>query len=283
MTQAGALPGVPTVPPASGRRPSRARRAWRTFGEWLPAIAVFVVVVAIWETSLLALNVQSFLIPRPSVIAGSLASEWETLAKGLLYTGGEAVGGLLIGVAIGTIAGVATARWVTARELLLPVAIGASTIPNIAFAPITKNWFGYDNPVSRMTIVALMVFFPVMVNTIRGLTNVDPAALELMRSYASSDGRVLRSLRAPNALPYWFTALRIATTLSVIGAVVGEFFGGPLYSLGIYITLETGHSRYPTAWAGIVVACALGIVLYLLVVVAEWLVMPWRLAREMNA
>jgi NitT/TauT family transport system permease protein len=94
---------------------------------------------------------------------------------------------------------------------------------------------------------------------------------------------VLRSLRVPNALPYWFTALKIATTLSVIGAVVGEFFGGPLYSLGIYITLETGHSRYPTAWAAIVVACFLGIALYLAVVAAEWLVMPWRLARERNA
>ena len=258
-------------------------RLRRRTAEWLPAIVVFVVVVAIWEVSLLALNVQSFLVPRPSVIAGSLASEWGTLAKGLAYTGGEALGGLVIGVVIGTVAGLATARWVTARELLLPIAIGASTIPIIAFAPITKNWFGYDNPVARMSIVALMVFFPVMVNTIRGLTNVDPAALELMRSYGAGDGRVLRNVRIPNALPYWFTALRIATTLSVIGAVVGEFFGGPLYSLGIYITLETGHSRYPTAWAGIVVACALGIGLYLVVVATEWLVIPWRLAREASA
>lgn len=258
-------------------------RIRRRLTEWLPAIAVFVVVVGIWEVSLLALDVQSFLVPRPSVIAGSLASEWGTLARGLVYTGGEALGGLVIGVMIGTAAGLATARWATARELLLPVAIGASTIPIIAFAPITKNWFGYDNPVARMSIVALMVFFPVMVNTIRGLTNVDPAALELMRSYAAGEGRTLRSVRIPNALPYWFTALRIATTLSVIGAVVGEFFGGPLYSLGIYITLETGHSRYPTAWAGIVVACALGIVLYLAVVAAERLVIPWRLAREASA
>jgi len=281
MSEAGALPTASSsTPRTSARRPGRARRA---LAEWLPAIVVFVVVVAIWELSLLALNVQSFLVPRPTVIAGSLASEWDTLGRGLVYTGGEALGGLVLGVAIGTIAGIATARWVTAREVLLPIAIGASTIPIIAFAPITKNWFGYDNPVSRMTIVALLVFFPVMVNTIRGLTNVDPAALELMRSYAAGDGRVLRSLRVPNALPYWFTALKIATTLSVIGAVVGEFFGGPLYSLGIYITLETGHSRYPTAWAAIVVACLMGIALYLAVVTAEWLVMPWRLARERNA
>jgi len=250
--------------------------------EWLPAGIVFVVVLALWEVSLLALGVQSFLVPRPSVIAASLASEWPTLAKGVAFTGTEAVGGLLVGVALGTLSGLATARWATARELLMPVAVGASSIPIIAFAPITLNWFGPESILPRLTIVAVMVFFPVMINTVRGLTNVEPAALELLSSYAASESQTLGKLRVPNALPYWFTALRIATTLSVIGAVVGEFFGGPLYSLGIYITLETGHSRYPTAWAAIVLACALGIALYLAAVGLERLVVPWRTAREMS-
>src|SRR6185312_17501342 len=109
---------------------------------------------------------------------------------------------------------------------------------------------------------------------------VEPAALELMRSYAAGDMEILRRLRIPNAMPYWFTALRIATTLSVIGAVVGEFFGGPLYALGIYITLHTGSSRYPSAWAAIVLACALGIGLYLAAVALERLAIPWYTARE---
>ena len=129
---------------------------------------------------LLALGVQSFLIPRPDASsASSLATDWSTLAKGVLYTGTEAVVGLVVGVALGTAAGFATARWASARDVLLPVAIGASTIPIIAFAPITLNWFGTDSLLPRITIVAVMVFFPIMVNTIRGLTNVDPAALEL--------------------------------------------------------------------------------------------------------
>ena len=213
--------------------------------EWMPAVIVFVVVLVVWEVSLLAFGIQSFLIPRPSVIAASLVSDWSTLAKGVLFTGTEAVGGLIVGVVLGTVSGLATARWATARELLLPVAIGASTIPIIAFAPITLNWFGPESILPRLTIVALMVFFPVMINTIRGLTNVEPAAVELLSSYAASQSQTLAKLRAPNALPYWFTALRIATTLSVIGAVVGEFFGGPLYSLGIYITLESGPQPLP--------------------------------------
>ena len=251
-----------------------------TAREWLPAVAVFIIVIALWEIGFLVLGVQSFLIPRPSVIGEQLTADWSTLARGLAFTGTEAVGGLVVGVALGTAAGFATARWASAREVLLPVAISASTIPIIAFAPITLNWFGPESLLPRITIVAVMVFFPIMVNTIRGLTNVDPGALELFSSYAAGDRQTLSKLRGPNALPYWFTALKIATTLSVIGAVVGEFFGGPLYALGIYITLQTGASRYPSAWAAILLACALGIVLYLAAVALERVAIPWYAERE---
>ena len=276
----GVLAGGATRGGPPGPRLLDPTGARRRVAEFAPAVVVFVVVLALWEGTLLVLGVQSFLVPRPTVIASSLVAEWPTLSRGIVYTGTEALGGLAAGLVLGTLGGLLTARWATARETLLPIAIGASTIPIIAFAPITINWFGPESVLSRMTIVALMVFFPVMVNTIRGLTQVDPAALELMDSYAAGAGTTLFKLRVPNALPYWFTALRIATTLSVIGAVVGEFFGGPLYSLGIYITLETGHSRYPTAWAAIVLACALGIVTYHTAIVVERLAVPWLAARE---
>ncbi len=244
--------------------------------EWLPPVVVFVAVIALWEALFLALDVKSFLIPRPTVIWTALVASWPTLWRGITYTGFEAVAGLATGVFLGTIAGLATARWATARQALIPIGTGMSTIPIIAFAPITINWFGFESPLPRVTIVALMTFFPVMVNTIRGLTNVEPSALELMRSYAASEADVLRRLRLPNALPYWFTALRIAVTLSVIGAVVGEFFGGPQYSIGNYVTNQTGSFKYPEAWAAIIMACVLGITLYLVAVAVERLVMPWQ-------
>ena len=244
---------------------------------WLPPVAVFFGVLVLWELLFLALDVKAFLIPRPSVIWTALVDQWaSSLQRGLVYTGTEAVLGLLAGVSLGTLAGLATSRWATVRDTLVPLGTAMSTIPIIAFAPITINWFGFESQLPRITIVALMTFFPIMVNTIRGLTQVDPAALELMASYAASDGQVLRKVRIPNAMPYWFTALRIAVTLSVIGAVVGEFFGGPLYSLGIYVTNQTGSFKYPNAWAAIVVACVLGIGLYLIAVLIERLAMPWR-------
>ena len=243
---------------------------------WLPPVIVFFGVLVLWEVLFLALDVKAFLIPRPSVIATALVDQWATLQRGLVYTGTEAVLGLLAGVSLGTLAGLATSRWATVRDTLVPLGTAMSTIPIIAFAPITINWFGFESQLPRITIVALMTFFPVMVNTIRGLTQVDPAALELMASYAASDAQVVRKVRIPNAMPYWFTALRIAVTLSVIGAVVGEFFGGPLYSLGIYVTNQTGSFKYPNAWAAIVIACVLGIGLYLVAVLIERLAMPWR-------
>lgn len=256
-------------------------RVVRRSGEWLPPVVVFVAVIALWEGLFLLWDVKSFLIPRPSLIEGALVEEWPTLSRGIVYTASEALMGLAVGVSLGTVAGLATARWATARAALVPLGTAMSTIPIIAFAPIAINWFGFESPLPRVTIVALMTFFPIMVNTIRGLTNVDPAALELMASYAASSGDVLRRLRLPNALPYWFTALRIAVTLSVIGAVVGEFFGGPLYSIGVYVTNQTGSFKYPNAWAAIVLACLLGIGLYLLAVLAERLAIPWERRAEM--
>ena len=159
---------------------------------------------------------------------------------------------------IGTIAGVvvafATARWATARGVLLPLAVAANAVPIIAFAPLMNNWFGLDNPLSKMVMAAVLVFFPVMANVTRGLVQVEPAALELMRSYAASEWQVLRKVRIPNALPYFFTAMKLATTLSLIGAIVGEYFGGSTRVLGRIIVESAAGLRFDITWAAILLA-----------------------------
>ncbi len=271
---------------ASPRQPESrlallARTRWgRRIRSAVPPIVVFVLVIAAWELSLTVLGVQQFLLPRPSVIVRALVDEQADLSRGAVYTATEAIGGLLLGSLLGIGAAFATARWVTARESLLPVAIAANSIPIIALAPITNIWFGSDNPVSRMAIVAVMVFFPMMVNAVRGLIEVDPAALELMEANAASTWQVILKVRIPNSLPYVLTALKIATTLSVIGAVVGEYFGGPQYALGVYITSEAYVFRYMNAWAAILIASTMGIVFYLAVVALERLVLPWHASNR---
>jgi len=245
----------------------------------LPALVVFVGALVSWELVLQALGVQQFLLPRPTVIAAALVDQWPVLQRGVIYTATEALGGLALGAGLALVAALATSRWTAARESLMPIAVAANSIPIIAFAPIANNWFSSESPASRIVIVALMTFFPIMINTVRGLTTVDASALELMHSYAATEAQVIRRLRIPNALPFIFTALRVATTLSVIGAVVSEYFGGPTIALGIYITSEAGLFRYPNAWAAIMLACGLGITFYVTVVLLERLVVPWRAMR----
>ena len=127
-----------------------------------------------------------------------------------------------------------------------------------------------------MAIVAVITFFPMMINMTRGLTLVEPAALELMRSYAVTDWTVMREVRIPNSLPYMFNAFKICATLALIGAVVGEFFGGTRDALGVYITQEAAQFRFQNSWAAIVIACLLGITFYLVIVGIERLVIPWH-------
>jgi NitT/TauT family transport system permease protein len=120
-----------------------------------------------------------------------------------------------------------------------------------------------------------------MINTLRGLLNVDPAALELLRSYAAPERTVFRSVRVPNSLPFIFTALRVATTLATIGAIVSEYFAAPHGSLGQYIATQSAFLAFERSWAAIIFAAAIGIGLYLLVVVLERLVSPWARAQAL--
>ena len=210
----------------------------------------------------------SILVLRGRNLTPILAASWFTLK--------EALGGMAMGTLAGITVALATTRWTASREALLPFAIAANSMPIIAFAPIMNNWFGIDNPFSKMAIVTIMIFFPIMINTVRGLTSVDNRSLELMRSYAASDSEILMKLRIPNALPSLFSGLKVAGALAMIGAIVGEYFGGPRIALGVFITQEAALFRFATAWAAILVACLLGIAIYLVILLAERLALPWH-------
>jgi NitT/TauT family transport system permease protein len=154
--------------------------------------------------------------------------------------------------------------------------IAANAIPIIAFAPITNQWFGLLNPLSKMVIAAVLCFFPVMVNTLRGLTSVRPQSIELMRSYAAGEATIFRRVRIPNSLPYLFAALKVASVLAMIGAVVGEYFGGSQEALGVQIRNSAALFRFETAWAAILVASILGIAFYLAIAAVERVALRWE-------
>ena len=254
--------------------------ARRRLATYLPAIVVFVVGVPVWESLTRLLEVRAFILPPPSAILTALVDNWSSgrwpLLPSALATLFEAAGGLLIGTVAGVAVAFGVARWRTVSDAILPVAVAANAIPIIAIAPIFNNWFGVLNPLSKMMIAAMLVFFPVMINVTRGLSQVEPSALELMRSYAASEWTVLRKVRIPNALPFFLTALKVATTLALIGAVVGEYFGGSSTVLGRVVVQSASSLRFDVTWAAIILASAAGVAAYLVVVALERLLIPWH-------
>ena len=245
---------------------------------YLPAIIVFVVTIVLWEAVVRLFAIQAFLLPAPSVIFSAFTENFGRLVGIGWFTTKEALGGFAIGCTLGILVAFLTARWTFASEALMPFAIAANSVPILAFAPILNNWFGVDNPLSKMVIVAVIVFFPMMINTVRGLTLVDPAALELMRAYAASEMEILGKLRLPNALPYMFNAFKVAAALSMIGAVVSEYFGGNRSALGVYITQEAAQFRFHNSWAAIIIACIVGITFYLVILLVERWAIPWHVS-----
>ncbi|HLV37570.1 MAG TPA: ABC transporter permease [Spirillospora sp.] len=266
-----------------------ARTPRRHLNEYLPTLLIAVAVLTLWEIVVTVFDIREFILPRPTAILNEFLGEVQKVAgageQSILFEAARATlwsafGGLVIGCGAGILIALATARWTIISEALMPFAIAANSVPIIAFAPIMNNWFGITNPASKMAIVAIIVFFPTMINTVRGLTLVDRQQLELMQSYAAGEFKILRALRIPNALPFIFSALRVASSLSVIGAVVSEFFGGPRATLGVYITQEASGFNFTRAWAAILLASIIGIGFYNVILLAERRLMPWYSAQR---
>jgi NitT/TauT family transport system permease protein len=261
-------------------RGSLAQSVGRSARDWAPAALVFVVGIALWEGLVRGLEVERFLLPPLSDILQTFWEQRDTFVSAGLFTFKEAVGGFAIGSAAGFVVALALARWKPLGTALMPYAIAANAIPIIAFAPITNNWFGILSPASKMVIAAVICFFPVMINTLRGLTSVPPSAIELMRSYAAGEAQIFRRVRIPHALPYIFSALKVATVLAMIGAIVGDYFGGSDQALGILIRRSAGIFAFEEAWAAILVACVLGIAFYGAVALVERLTMSWHVSTR---
>jgi NitT/TauT family transport system permease protein len=269
---------VSTAPTAVLRPPRDllARRVGRRLVDWLPALVVFLLGIAAWEGLTRGLDVQRFLLPPLSEILQRLWEDRDTLSSAGLFTFREAFGGFVAGSGLAILFAILLSRFARIGQALMPYLIAANAVPIIAFAPITNNWFGVTNPYSKMVIAGVLCFFPVLVNTLRGLTSVRPQSIELMRSYAASELQIYLRVRIPNALPYIFSALKVATVLAMIGAIVGDYFGGSNKALGIAIRLAAGSFDFTGAWAAIVVASVLGIAFYGAVAIVERLTLNWH-------
>ncbi|MBP7241383.1 ABC transporter permease [Amaricoccus sp.] len=242
----------------------------------LPPLVFGVTLLLVWELLVRGLGISPVLLPAPSAIGARLASSGATLRTDVMQTFVKgALSGYVIGCGAAFLTGVAVDRTPFLRRGLLPVGNFASALPIVGMAPIMVMWFGFDWQ-SKAAVVVLMVFFPMLVNTVQGLAATDPMQADLMRTYAASNGQSLRKLRLPSAAPFLFNGLKICTTLALIGAIVAEFFGSPTSGMGFRISTEVGRLALDMVWAEIAVAAVLGSAFYGLVALAERAVTFWH-------
>jgi NitT/TauT family transport system permease protein len=238
-----------------------------------------IALVLAWELFVDWRDIKPFLLPKPSAIWDEIADNQNEIWKAARETGLNALVGILAGTVVGVAVALVASRFKIASELLTPLSAAVNAVPIIALAPLFNNMFSSTSAIPRRLIVAIIVFFPIFVNTLRGLLQVDNTKTELMRSYGASDWVTTRKVRVPNAMPFFFTGLKLAASLGVIAAVVAEYFGGLQNGLGSRITQYAGATAYPRAWAYVTASCLLGLVFYLAALLLERIVMPWRRAR----
>lgn len=230
-------------------------------------------VAGLWEGAVLALGIRPFYLPRLSAVLAAMGATPRAYLDGLLHTAAETGTGLAAGAAFGVAAGIAFFRWTALREMVFPLFVVSQTIPVIAFGALVVLWFG-NTLWAKATIAFYLTFFPVTVNTLLGLRSVDPRQVALLRSFGASPRQILARLQGPAALPQIFVALRLAASLSLVGAIVGEWFGDTT-GIGVLLLQAMYNESTVGIWAAILTAAGLGTGLYGAIALLERRLVFW--------
>lgn len=234
-----------------------------------PPLVFGVVFVALWQAVVKVFDLKPYFLPSPASIASAFADNLDKVWRASAVSGTNALVGLVAGVVLGIVLAFALMRFNILNDLVGPVAIALNAIPIVVLVAVFQNMYPSTSEIPRRLMVTLIVFFIVLVNVAKGLRQVQPTHLELLRSYAASSREVLVKARVPNAVPYLFTALKIAAPTAVITAFVSEYFGGRQNGLGYFIPSNFANSKNAVAWAYVLGACALGLTFYLVSIALE--------------
>lgn len=252
--------------------------ARRTIRNWIravfPPIAFAFVVLVLWEVFVFVTSISALLLPAPTQIVVALVDNTGLFARNAVVTLGEILIGFTLGASVGIVLGILLSYSRIFERSVYPWLVASQMVPIIAVAPILVVWFGFTL-VPKVLVVALISFFPVVVNTVDGLQSVDRQMINLMRTFGASQVRIMRTVRIPWAMPFVFSGLRIAMALAVVGAVFGEWVGS---SSGLgYLMLAFNNQLATTdLFAAVIVLSTMGIALFFLVGGVERLVIPWH-------
>ena len=218
--------------------------------------------LVLWEGVVRGFGISPVILPAPSAVAGTFMASTDMLWEDFQQT---VLKGALSGFAIGALAAFSVAIAIDRSRFLtrglLPIGNFVAALPIVGIAPILVSWFGFDWH-SKAAVVVVMVFFPILVNTVQGLRETDQMQRDLMHTYAAGYGAALLKLRLPAAMPFIFNGLKVATTLALIGAIVAEYFGSPTRGMGFRISTGVGSLSIDLVWAEIAVAAMAGTALY---------------------
>ncbi len=237
-------------------------------------ISLVLLILVIWQLVIQVGDVPVYLMPAPDRIFITLVTDSSSLIEDLAYTSIEAAGGLMVGVAVAIIVGLFSARFALVETTVMPLAVFVKVTPVLAIAPLFAIWFGFGF-FPRFLIVAVVTFFPILVNTIAGLKSTSIPITEYFESLGVSKWEILMKIRIPYSLPYLFAALKVSIPLSIIGAVIGEWFGSSK-GLGNLIMVSHGNLDTETLFACIFLLAMLGVIATAAVVIIERRLIFWH-------
>lgn len=260
--------------------PDKAKRVRKEWGErLLPLVGIFAFLV-IWEILVIILDVKTYLLPRPTQIFQTIVDKFDLLMGHTWVTAYEMVLGYLLAIAVAVPLAVGITSYRRFDKFITPILLFFQTIPKIAIAPVFLVWLGFG-PSSKILLAFLISFFPIVIDTAIGLRSISPEMIDLARSMGASKLQIFLRFRMPTALPYFFGGLKVAATLAVVGAVVGEFVGAD-EGLGYLLLIAGANLDSPLLFAAIVALTALGLILFYVIEILEHYLIPWHVSRRVG-
>ncbi len=245
----------------------------RWLANYLPAVAIFAAFVVLWQLAVSFLGVREYLLPSPASVLRAMFGNEIPWGRHLWVTALEIAGAFVLAGVAGVVLGAAIAWSPAMSRALTPFLVFVNTLPKVAIAPLFLMWMGYGI-VPNVLIGALIGFFPVVINTAVGLTQIDQDLIDLGRVFNAPKWKVFLKIRVPNAYPYILSALKVTATAAVVGAIVGEFVASQR-GLGYVIITTQSSMNTPVAFAALVWISALGLVLFGFVAALSRLLVPW--------
>jgi NitT/TauT family transport system permease protein len=238
-------------------------------------IVTLVVVAILWQIVVSVFHIPSYLLPAPTSIVHSGVKNWSSLVSNGSVTVVETLIGFGLSIVIGVPLAILIVYSRAFEQILYPLLVAMQTVPKIAIAPLFVVWLGFST-LPKVLVAFLIAFFPVVIDTVVGLESADPDMLQLVRSMGASNWDSFRKIRFPSAMPNIFGGLKVAMTLAVVGAIVGEFVGSNS-GLGYLLLVATGNIDTALLFADIVVLTVIGIVLFYVVEFLERFMTPWHI------